>query len=317
MDYKRLLSRVKTFAVIMLALLTAGEIGLRLGLGIGNPVLMKAGKTYRYICVPNQNLHRFGNHVFINRWSMRSNHIDRTRRDANELRVMVIGDSVIFGTTLLDQSEIATSMMIPMLSDRLRRPVKTMNVSAGSWNIPDQTAYLEEFGTFDADIIVWVLNSGDLQPNDFSTPVVGVHPQFPDRRPLTAIGELLGRYLLPKLKLRSAPLESASDYGQAEIQRVAAEFRNSLALLKEAGVRVIIVLYPMKKQLDGIPTSFDKPISDAARQAGVETIDLTARIRDATYDGADFYYDAIHATREGQYMLARWLTELITERLGA
>jgi len=317
MDRKRLLTRIKTFSLIMLALLTAGEIGLRFGLGLGNPVLMKSGKTYRYICAPNQNLHRFGNHVFINRWSMRSNHIDRDRHNPDELRVMVIGDSVVFGTTLVDQSEIATSAMIPMLSDRLRRPVKTMNVSAGSWNIPDQVAYIDEFGHFDADVVLWVLNSGDLQPNDFSTAIVGVHPQFPDRKPLTAIGELAGRYLLPRLKLRSMPENPAPVFGQAEIEQVLAEFSSSLARMNEAGVRVIIVLYPTKNQLDGIPTSFAKPIREAAERTDVEIIDLTARIRGAVHDGAGFYYDSIHATREGQYMIARWFTELIVERLGA
>jgi hypothetical protein len=62
------------------------------------------------------------------------------------------------------------------------------NIACASWGPPNQLAYVERFGLFDADVVVLVLNSGDV--ND----VPGLEPvgaAWPTHAPLLAIQEPL------------------------------------------------------------------------------------------------------------------------------
>jgi hypothetical protein len=54
--------------------------------------------------------------------------------------------------------------------------------------------YLKEFGTFDFDVVVIVLNSEDAWGVIDGKPKVGVLPEFPDRKPISALWEGIDRY---------------------------------------------------------------------------------------------------------------------------
>jgi len=291
-----------------------GEFVCRYVLGLGDPLLMREGVGYRYICKPGQNLFRFGNHVFINRWSMRSAPIELEKTDPYEFRVMLVGDSVLFGMTLLDQSEIASSRLGPILSERLGRRVQTMNVSASSWAVGDQVSYLDEFGTFDADVVVWVINSGDLAPQDSNLRVVGVDPSYPSTPPPFALWEAISRYLLPRLYLRAPPRPQRS-FTLEDRQAVHERFCRKLAELRTAGVEVMVLLYPSSEQTDGLPAAFVKQAKDACDRSGVWMVDLTACIRSGIEGGVPFYYDEINASVEGNSYLARLIADIITSRI--
>ena len=62
-----------------------------------------------------------------------------------------------------------------------------LNASAGGWAASNEVGFLtERKGTFDADLVLIVLNSGDLQQpfNDYSE-----SPSAPTEQPVSAIGE--------------------------------------------------------------------------------------------------------------------------------
>jgi hypothetical protein len=86
--------------VLVGALLLAlvGELGARWILGLGDPPLTVRDPEIEYLFAPNQDVRRFGNRVVYNNVSMRS--ADRwsmARERPEELRVLVLGDSVING----------------------------------------------------------------------------------------------------------------------------------------------------------------------------------------------------------------------------
>ena len=81
------------------------EIILRYVLGFCDAVLYQSSPAYEYIAQPNQHRYRFFSHIDYNSYSQRSEEPDSTKTI-----VLGLGDSVIFGGTMLDQDSIATTL---------------------------------------------------------------------------------------------------------------------------------------------------------------------------------------------------------------
>ncbi len=126
---------------------------------------------------------------------MRSEDI-AAKKEPGHVRVFFIGNSVTYGTTYIDQSLIFTSLVGSELPKLTGYPAEVLNASAGGWAASNEVGFLTSKGTFDADLVLIVLNSGDLQQpfNDYSE-----SPSAPTEQPVSAIGEAWNRYLLPRL----------------------------------------------------------------------------------------------------------------------
>ena len=170
-----------------LGVLAAGELVARSWLGLGEPPLSLNDPGIGYLFQPDQNCHRFHHLVHYNSWSMRSDDFPLHKADRREVRVMVVGDSVINGGALTDQKELGTSLLQQDLASRLGRPVVVGNISAGGWGPLNEWPYLREFGTFDADDLVLVESSHDAFSSFQDKPVAGVDPAFPDHRPCVSV----------------------------------------------------------------------------------------------------------------------------------
>ena len=131
-----------------LALLVLAELGLRFGVGLGNPPLVTRDPNVEYRLVPSASYSRFGNRVEINSHGMRGPEHPAVA-ETSERRVLLIGDSVIYGNHFLDQSETIALQMI----DRLRATprlsgctLRVMPAAASSWGPVNQAAYLADLG---------------------------------------------------------------------------------------------------------------------------------------------------------------------------
>src|SRR5205814_2503693 len=126
-------------------------------------------------------------HNDINAAGMRSAPIV-SPKPKDEFRLLMIGDSVLYGMTHVDQSKIATSILARELPEQLHRQVEVLNASAGGWAVENEVGYLRSRGTFDADEVVFLLNGYDLtQP--FNDLVPGVALTFPAQNPPLALWE--------------------------------------------------------------------------------------------------------------------------------
>jgi lysophospholipase L1-like esterase len=170
------------------------ELVLRFGLGLGNPPLMQADPKVGYRFQPNQKLFRFGKHIEYNQYSQRNAPIDSVKPPGTR-RILVVGDSVINGGVMLDQSETVTEQ----LRSRLGTSVEVLNASAGSWAIENRIGYLQEFGTFQSDAIIFQVGTSDLIQPTSTGEMIGANQNFPNRRPWSALGEGWSRYLEPAL----------------------------------------------------------------------------------------------------------------------
>jgi hypothetical protein len=312
--------RWRRWLVSLLILLVIAFIGAelfaRFYLGLGDPPLSIADPQIEYLFKPSQEVMRFGNRVAYNAYSMRSADFPQRKTDPNELRVMVIGDSVVNGGSQTDQSQIATTILQRQLSENLNRPVVVGNISAGSWGPANMLAYVKRFGLFDADIVIIVLSSHDYGDAPQYKPVVGIQPEFPDRRPLLAVQEGFGRYLLPRLRAgasgnASVPADDSPE--QSEIDVSLKSLRELIDTARASGARVIVAQYLERKEHDAGPLPGHAMIGRVSRDAGAEVVQLGPAFAEALKRGEEPYRDALHPNAVGQRVMAEVMLPQLLE----
>lgn len=294
----------------------------RFGLGLGDPPLSVADPQIEYLFKPGR-YRRFGNVIRVNSHHMRSEELSPTKADAAELRVLVFGDSVINGGALTDQQHLATERIRSQLSTATGRPVRVGNISAGSWGPGNLLAYARKFGLFDADVVILVLNSGDIGDNPTGRNVVGIDPNFPDRSPFSAIQEAITRYCFPRLRAMlktSAPSMQSSeklDVEAAEKRQSLSDLGDLLALIRQKSIPVAMIFSPQRPEALGWDSSGAKAIREFAAENSLHLIDLTECFGEAIAQGKNPYRagDQIHPNQYGQGLLAEAMTEAVLESL--
>lgn len=223
---------------------------------------------------------------------MRSRHID----SVDSLRVLFVGDSVLNGGALTDHEDLATTIIERNLTDSLGVPVRTLNVSAGSWGPDNAAAYLREHGHFGASILVMVWSSHDLTDTMDDFPKVGIQREMPDRRPLTATGELVSRYLWPRAK-------KAFAYSG----RINPGFDDLIDYAEAYGLQTIFYLHAEQAEVRrGMYTKKGEIIDSLVTSRGVPIIH---HVTDPDTD----YRDFIHLNRSGQARIAEVLTRQLLD----
>lgn len=185
---------IASFAALALIALT--EIGLRTILGLGNPVLITPDPACDFTLKPDQNLRRFFCRTHINHQAMRSQEITPSPAPGVE-RILFIGDSVTYGTTRVDQSDLFSERVGRELPQKIHQPVEILNASASAWAIDNELSYVRSRGIFHAQLVVLALNSGDLgQPR---ARIDEVGDALAREKPSSALAELWTRYLKHKI----------------------------------------------------------------------------------------------------------------------
>jgi lysophospholipase L1-like esterase len=199
----------KIIAVVCVAIFLSFislEAFLRIRHGFCDAVLMQESADYEYIAQPNQDRTRFGNRIFYNTHSMRTQEL---RNDS--LRILCIGDSILNGGTLTDHKDLATTLLSEELSAATGRDIQVLNVSAGSWGPDNCYAWLRKHGDFNASALVFITSSHDARDQMTFAPVVGRLKYFPDRQYFLAIIELIDRYLYPEGSYFTKTKDQADD----------------------------------------------------------------------------------------------------------
>jgi hypothetical protein len=310
---RRLLRLVALLALFLVVV----ELVARFGFGLGNPPLLRFDPKMEYIYQPNQTTRRFGNLIHYNAYSMRSDDFPPKKSSPDELRILVIGDSVINGGAQTDQAQLATSIMQRELSQKLKRKVIVGNASASSWGPENELEYLRKFGLMDADILVIVESSHDVVDVPTFDPVINVALDMPDHKPLCAISELINRYLLPRLmaKFSQAPVwppQTLQSPDNPDAIRSLAALREMIAMGKAAGARVIVAQFIEHREANGALQPGHDMIRDAARSAGAEVIQFAPAFNAELNAGRDPWRDPFyHPNAHGQRVMADVLIEAV------
>jgi lysophospholipase L1-like esterase len=303
--------------IVILASPIAADLALRLALGLGTPVLYRNDPAAGYVADPSQHVVRLFCRNDINRFSMRSPPI-KIPKPGGEYRILCIGDSVTYGTTFVDQSEIFTSLLDRDLPGLLHKPVEVLNASAGGWAPGNELGYLRSRGTFDADRVIFVLNTGDLT-QIFAESPVGVSPGYPSQEPLCALTELFSRYLLPRLEH-----ENSADAGStaAAAPDIAHDTPQVLAILAKAnkfvtahGAKFLIVYTPAVGP-DWAPFAPGlKMLKDWCKSNSVHLLDITPFVADLPVDQIYFPAGHIHFRPKGHAIIARAIADYLVSHV--
>ena len=307
---------LRILAIVLLGAVVVLELVARFGLGLGDPPLFEADERIEYLAKPGK-YRRFHNDVVYNQYGMRSDPFGKTKDDPAEMRVMFIGDSVINGGTLTDHRDLATQTLKRELADALSTTLVVGNISAGSWGPPNQLAYLQRFGFFEADLLVVVISSHDHVDVPTYEPAVDVEAALPSRSPWLAISEI-PRYLPRILSLGkpfSLPPRPKVELAKAGRSSMAA-LRQMVQMAHAEGASVIVGLHLEKSELGvGPKLPGYHQIRVFLADLPVESVELGPAFEDALGQGRNPYRDQIHPNPLGQHLIARTLFEPIRLRL--
>ncbi|QIZ70056.1 SGNH/GDSL hydrolase family protein [Oxynema aestuarii] len=290
------------FTVALLVL----EVSLRWGLGLGNPPLYLPDDEIGYLLAPDARVRRFGRRIEINQYSMRSGPIAPVPAPGTT-RVLLLGDSVANGGWWTDQEQTISALMTRQLEQ-----TEVLNASANSWGPRNELAYLRRFGTFGARILVLLLNTDDLFGGRPTPQLVGVDRNYPIRRPIGAIGELLERYVLPRPPLPELPKESGDLVG---INLEAIAHIHQIAIARD--LYFLLALTPLRREL-GEPGPRDyewtlrSRLQTLSEERHIPYLDFLEPFN-AIDNPATLYRDHIHLSPKGNEYVSRSLAERILE----
>ena len=300
------MSRLLVGSAILLALAVLLEIGLRVLWGNGVPIRTVPHPTIEYVNPASAEFERFGNRIAFNAYGMRGPDFPRTKQSPGDLRVLVLGDSVVEGTERLDQSALATTLARTQLRALVGGDVEVANVAAVSWGPPNLLAFVKEYGVFDAELAFVVLSSHDYA--DVPDPDRATRSASPPRIHL-AISDLLAR-----IRGRYARREDVIP-DPRDVRAAMAAFEELVDLLQQHGTHTQVILHTSRDELDRPPVEGYRVLLQAARTRGLEVTELRQPLTDAVRAGRRVYLDRIHLGPDGQRLLAdvivretrRWL----------
>jgi hypothetical protein len=313
---RRGLVRVLTIcSVVIVVLFGAVEGVLRFVFGLGNPVLITPDSACEYILKPDQRIYRFFAHTRTNHYGMRSEEVS-TSRVPGRLRILFVGDSLTYGTSQVDQSQIFTEILHRDLPSIVHKPVEVLNASAGAWAPDNEVSYIRSRGIFQSDLVVFVLNDGDVSQSRATMSDVG--DGLPSKRPATAIGELWTRYLKPRLLQSAGKSDAGTTIPPNADQVVQANLRDLDAadsLVIGQGARMMIVFLPFRLDIPDKSAQAQSTLRDWCAAHHVPMLDMTAA--ELPYSISQIDLDnGYHFNARGNAVVAEGILKLWPQTIG-
>jgi GDSL-like Lipase/Acylhydrolase family len=195
-------------------------------------------------------------------------------------------------------------------------PIEVLNASANSWGPRNELAYLQRFGSFDAQVIVLLINTDDLFATAPSSLAVGQDRNYPDRLPTSAIHEALQRYLLPAPPQSAASRELAAEPGDRVGINLAA-----IAAIAEFSqqhqAQLLVMLTPLRREISS-PGSRDyeviarQRLQDFTQATSLDYIDCLPIFKQEQ-EPAQLYRDHIHLSPIGNQRLSQLMAEWVAK----
>lgn len=309
---------------LLILLVTTGlflilEVGLRLIFGFGNPLIYIGDTRIGYLLAPNQKTRRFGNRIEINQYSMRSRSIDK-KPPKLTLRLLLLGDSIANGGWWTDQENTISNLMVDSLKAKEIADYKhfeVLNASANSWGPRNELAYLQTFGNFNAQTVILLINTDDLFATAPTSLPVGQDRNYPDKKPLLAIAEIINRYLV-----QQKPIPELQAIQQEDGDRVGVNLE-AISKIKQitdnSQINFLLLMTPLLREL-GEPGPRDYEIkardrlTEFTKAQNIQYIDFLP-IFNSIADAKSLYHDHIHLNLQGNKVISRIIEEKILQLL--
>jgi hypothetical protein len=294
--------------VFLLGLFVIIELGLRLLFGFGNPLTYIQDEQIGYLLSPNQSTRRFGNRITINQYSMRSEAVSQTPLPST-LRVLLLGDSIANGGWWTDQNNTISSLISRFLTSAVSsnyQQVEVLNASANSWGPRNELAYLEKFGSFEAQALVLLINTDDLFATAPTSLPVGCDRNYPDKKPPLALAEVFQRYILKPTPIPG--IEAVQNEGGDRVGLNLEAIGKIQALASQTNSQFLLVMTPLLREI-GEPGSRDYEVIARNRllefcQAQKITYLDFLPIFNSNQNPKALYHDHIHLNLQGNQLVS-------------
>jgi hypothetical protein len=306
------------FSIVVLILLAIpfvlAEVYLR-SIGGGDPILYYGNTSYRYAPRPNQKHGKPGGAVVtldskglrgVKDWTLPA-----------DGKILFIGASVTWGGTQIGDKDLYSNNVCAQLDKALHRDFTCGNAAVNAYGVDniaeriryddmgDESAIVVSIGSYSA-----VRGLTDLDGLPYLT--------VPPPGPFKALWEsaILGAWKL-LLTLRFVRYEDV----QNNMMRVAEHsLGNLFAALRETdrpGRKVLIVLLPLKAELNGKETDLTKHVRAVLEGSGLDLLDLHQPISAAPHPDALFYADGSHLSLAGHQFVGERIAERLESFLAA
>ena len=316
----RITSKVKKNIFFFTLLISFFEFSTRFIIGIGDPILFKAHPSIEYEQLPNQKLRIFHNDIFINSLGMKSDEFD-ILKNKNKKRILVYGDSVIFGGNLISNRNLATSILQRNLN-KDENLFEVANISSGSWGPGNWLAHLRLRGIYDADHVLLVINSNDFYdvPEYLSIEKNNI---FPKKKPFSASLYTLQRYIIPRissLKKRLFRKLFKNNFDNKASKEIKNKFKESLpkenskqdlldilAILENKNVGISVIQFWDKNEYINEKAREENIVMRKLfKKKEINTLQSLPYFKECSSDPNELYIDNIHPYKlRGQECLAK------------
>ena len=211
----------------------------------------------------------------------------------------------------MDQAEIATSI----LGIKLKEDYEIYNVSAGSWGPGNWNQFIKENGLFNADQIIFLVNSYDLI--DIPNPLTKINNLMPGSNPPFATWELVNRYALPRIESYLAKIikenkKQNTINNNLMISEGESNLNQSIDLVNDSGADLTAVQFWDRREfLSESPDKNHSIIKNLFSDRKVNTVQSLPIFKNCSNQESDLFVDNIHPSREGQKCLALVLENAI------
>lgn len=302
--------KLRRLLLIVLFLVVLIEFILRYCFGFCDALLYQESSSYEYIAQPNQDRCRFGAIIHYNSFSQRCEEPDSTKT-----KILGLGDSVIFGGTWMDQDSLATTLFTNDTG------VQMLNISAGSWGPDNCAAYIKENGVFDSKAIILVCSSHDAYDTMSFKNVVGESPNYPKEQYISAIVELLDRYLCPRVcvyvKKNGVILDPDEEVvmhmGNNRVAKKTNKFNPGFEEIKTIADSLYIpfVIYLHAELGELKRGEYNEMGKSIIKWASDNNVILVSGLEEG--ENSSMYEDVIHYNEKGQVFLAKIFKKYIVE----
>jgi hypothetical protein len=319
-------------------LLAIAEIILRWQ-GFGpEAVLYVSDARAGYFPAPDQKHDRYGGRVLVNHFGMRSSDV-AAEKPAGTFRVLMLGDSTLWGGSYVDQDQIYAHLLEKKLGEISGGKVEVLAMGVNGWGPFHERGFIDGHGNFGADLVLVCLPHDDLDRDKYTLLSL---PYFTaGQPPRLALEEVLmhtmWRYRRDRIKLDREWRTTQRELGIREYERLALLLRDGddgvpkdpdaasigpAPLTKIGGSEVFFEILPSRTA--GMATPSPDPETSDVEAEVVPRLRkaLEARSIAAHYPAGlfiakgkadDLYHDEVHLHWLGHRVYADFLAERVTK----
>ena len=302
--------RLRLTVVFLVLVLGVGELVLQ-SLGFGDPVLYVDDVEIGYLPASNQEVTRRGHRIAINQFGMRAPSVS-PRKPEGTFRILMLGDSTLYGGSYIDQSELYARRLQQQLAEIAgERPVEVLNMGVNGWGPFHKLGYLARYGTFEADLTLICLPYGDTRRPLSRLAAV---PYLPAHSPPSFAFEEIAHHLAWRWRNEAIGSPSKEERARRSVVGVSAYRRLADTLAEKSEVMIEVLPSWGAATRDTVGATEKSEVARLRAAVRGYPLGFPAGFMRHQSPDAALYHDGVHLDVDGHRIYAGYLVGRVREQ---